>query len=376
MRKQRRGGTPSEQVKTAARGALVAGGLALAVGAGCGGRVDAAPGRAAGERPAVATTVKADTVEVAEAKVPSFLNLTGQLVAHEDSDVAAGAAGKVLSVHVERGSVVKKGDVLVRLDARTAAASVAEARAQLELARSQKALAEADCARNEQLFQGGSSSQAEHDRAQAQCRNTAAQAAAAEARAQLWENNLADASIRAPFDGVVAERVVSVGEYVQPAAKVVTLVAVDPLRLELTVPEASAAGVRKGVPVEFTLTAVPGQVFQSKVEYVSAGLRRGSRDLVVEALVANKERKLLPGQFATVKVQLGEQSLPVVPRAAVRDDGAQKRLFVVRDGQLEERVVQLGELMGQQVGVLAGVRTGERVVTVARDDLRDGLKLQ
>lgn len=366
-------------LKSSARTALVVGGLAL-VGAGCGSRVDAAaPGKAAAGQPASAqqpASVKAETVEVSEAKVPSFLNLTGQLVAYEDSDVAAGATGKVLSVHVERGTVVKKGDVLVKLDARTASASAAEARAQLDVARTQKQLAEADCARNEQLFQGGSVSKAEHDRAQAQCHNAVAQATAAEARAQLLENNLADTSIRAPFDGVVAERVVSVGEYVQPPTKVVTLVAVDPLRLELTVPESSAAGVRRELPVEFSLTAAPGQLFHSKVEFVSAGLRRGSRDLVVEALVPNKDRKLLPGQFATVKLQLGELSLPVVPRAAVRDDGAQKRLFVVRDGQLEERVVQLGEGVGQAVGVLAGVRAGERVVAVARDDLRDGVKLQ
>ncbi|XXF77216.1 efflux RND transporter periplasmic adaptor subunit [Myxococcaceae bacterium GXIMD 01537] len=378
MQTHRQGGTPIQQVvRKQARRALVVGGLALAVGSGCSSRVDAAPGKpAAGQAAPAAAPVKADTVEVAEAKVPSFLNLTGQLLAFEDSDVAAGATGKVLSVHAERGTVVKKGDVLVKLDARTAAASAAEARAQLEVARTQRELAEADCARNEQLFQGGSVSKADHDRAQAQCRNAVAQASASEARAQLWENNLADTSIRAPFDGVVAERVVSVGEYVQPASRVVTLVATDPLRLELTVPEASATGVHQGLPVEFTLTAAPGVVYRSTVQYVGPGLRRGSRDLVVEALVPNKERQLLPGQFATVKLQLGDQALPVVPRAAVREDGAQRRLFVVRDGQLEERVVQLGEAVGQTVSVLAGVRAGERVVSVARDDLRDGLKLQ
>jgi membrane fusion protein (multidrug efflux system) len=365
------------RVWSSARAALVVGGVAL-VASGCGSRVDAAPGRPAGQgQPSAApAAVTAETVPVAEAKVPSFLSITGQLLANEDSDVAAGAMGKVVSVHVERGTVVRKGDVLVKLDARTATASVTEARAQLEVARTQRALAEADCERNQKLFEGGSVSKAEHDRAQAQCRNAVAQAAAAEARAQLLENNLADTSIRAPFDGVVSERAVSVGEYVQPPTRVVTLVAMDPLRLELSVPESSAAAVHKDLPLEFTLTAAPGQVFRSKVEFVGPGLRRGSRDLIVEALVPNKERKLLPGQFATVKVQLGDQTMPVVPRAAVREDGTQKRLFVVSDGRLEERVVQLGEAVGQSVSVLAGVRVGERVVAVARDDLRDGLKLQ
>src|SRR5688572_8776517 len=104
---------------------LVTGGLMLTLGAGCGSRVDAAqskPGAQQSPASALEAAVKADTVEVGEAKVPRFLTLTGSLSAYEDSDVAAGAMGKVMSVHVERGSVVRKGDVLVKLDARAATA--------------------------------------------------------------------------------------------------------------------------------------------------------------------------------------------------------------------------------------------------------------
>lgn len=356
---------------------VVVGGVVLTLGAGCGSRVDAATAKTAGQQASAAEpSVKADTVEVGEAQVPRLLTLTGTLSAHEDSDVAAGATGKVVSVHVERGSVVKKGDVLVKLDSRAASASLEEARAQVALAKSQQDLANAECERNQKLFEGGTVSTAEHDRAQAQCRNAVAQAAAAAARLSLWEINVTDTAIRAPFDGVVGERVVSVGEYVRSDSKVVTLVALEPLRLELTVPESSAGFVQKGQQVEFTLTAMPGVVHRTQVSFVGAGLRRGSRDLVVEALVPNKEHKLLPGQFATAKLALSEQSLPVVPRAAVLEDGGRRKLFVVSEGRLEERLVQVSESSGDSLGVLAGVRVGERVVAVARDDLRDGQKLQ
>lgn len=358
---------------------LVAGGLVLTLGAGCGSRSDAAEakkGAASQQAAAQEAPVKADTVQVGEAKVPRFLTLTGSLSAYEDSDVAAGAAGKVLSVHVERGSVVKKGEVLVRLDARASSASLEEARAQVELAKSQQALANADCERNEKLFGSGTISTADHDRAQAQCRNAAAQLASANARLTMLELNVSDATIRAPFDGVVSERAVSVGEYVRQDSKVVTLVALDPLRLSLTVPESSAAFIRKDQSVEFTLTAAPDVVHKTKVSFVGPGLRSGTRDLVVEALVPNKERSLLPGQFATAKVQLGEQQLPVVPRTAVLEDGARRKLFVVSDGRLEERFVQVSESTEDSLGVMAGVRVGERVVSVAREDLRDGQKLQ
>ena len=359
--------------------ALVAGGLVLTLGAGCGQRVDAAETKNAaaptqGSAPEAA--VKADTVQVGEAKVPRFLTVTGSLTAYEDSDVAAGAMGKVMSVHVERGSVVRKGDVLVKLDSRSASASLEEARAQVTLAQSQKQLADADCERAEKLFKEGTSSVAEHDRAQAQCRNAAAQAASAAARLSMLEINVTDTTIRAPFDGVVSERVVSVGEYVRADSKVVTLVALDPLRLSITVPESSASFIQKDQPVEFTLTAAPNVVHKTKLSFVGAGLRNGTRDLVVEALVPNEKRELMPGQFATARVQLGEQQLPVVPRTAVLGEGARRKVFVVSDGRLEERIVQVSESAGDSLGVMAGVRPGERVVAVARDDLRDGQKLQ
>jgi membrane fusion protein (multidrug efflux system) len=375
MRKLHRQGRTG---KASAYKVLVAGGLVLTLGAGCGSRVDAAQSKAGKQQQASAqeAAVKADTVPVGEAKVPRYLTLTGSLVAHEDSDVAAGATGKVVSVHVERGSVVKKGDVLVKLDSRVASASLEEARAQVALAKSQQQLADADCERSEKLSKEGSVSVAEYQRSQAQCRNAAAQLASVTARLTSLEINVTDATIRAPFDGVVAERVVSVGEYVRADSKVVTLVALDPLRLQLTVPESSAAFVQKDLPVEFTLTAAPNVVHKTKVAFVGAGLRSGSRDLVVEALVANKDRALLPGQFATAKVQLSEQQLPVVPRTAVLEDGARRKLFVVSDGRLEERFVQVSESSGESLGVMAGVRVGERVVAVAREDLRDGQKLQ
>lgn len=358
---------------------LVAGGLVLALGAGCGQRVDAAETKkaaATAQGSAPEAAVKADTVQVGEAKVPRFLTVTGSLTAYEDSDVAAGATGKVMSVHVERGTVVRKGDALVKLDGRAAAAQLDDAKAQVALAQSQKQLADAECERSDKLFKEGTSSIAEHDRAQAQCRNAAAQAASAAARLTMLEINVTDTTIRAPFDGVVSERVVSVGEYVRADSKVVTLVALNPLRLSITVPESSAAFIKKDQAVEFTLTAEPGKTHQTKISFVGAGLRNGTRDLVVEALVPNEKRELMPGQFATARVQLGEQQLPVVPRTAVLGEGSRRKVFVVSDGRLEERIVQVSESAGDSLGVMAGVRPGERVVAVARDDLRDGQKLQ
>lgn len=344
----------------------------LAGTSGCSGRVDASP------TPPVASqekTVQVDSQVVEEAPMARYLELTGTLAAHEDSDVAAGAQGKVVDVLVERGSLVKKGQAMVRLDSAVASAVAAEGQAQVVLAQTQRELAEADCARNKVLYEKGGSSLAEHQRVQAQCRTAVAQAQAAEARARVATLSLSDTSIRAPFDGLVSERVVSVGEYVRPDSKVVTLLAINPLRLELSVPEASASEVKAGQKVRFTVTASPGTQREAQIAYVGPGLRKGSRDLVVEALVPNADRALIPGQFASARLEIGARPLPVVPATALRRSGGQSRLLVVANGQLEERVVQVAGAENGTVGVLSGLKAGERVVTQARDDLRDGQKL-
>jgi membrane fusion protein, multidrug efflux system len=356
--------------------ALGLGGLVVAlVGGACGPREAPAP-QPANTAAAPPSKVQASTVVVNEAVVPRFLMLNGTLNSLESSDVAAGSMGKIISTHVERGSWVKKGDVLARLDARVASANADEARAQLELTRVQKELAEAECERNARLFEGGNVSAADHQRVQAQCRTAAANAATAQARLNLSEANLSDTTIRAPFDGLVAERTVAVGEYVRADSRVITLLSTQSLRLELTVPESSAPVVQRDQEVEFTLTAHPEQVLHAKVTYVGPALRRGTRDLVVEALVPNPGNKLLPGQFATAKLRLGDVSMPVVPRSSIRASNSEARVFVVTDGRLEERMVQLGEGVGTAVGVLSGVSPGERVVATVSAELHDGALLQ
>jgi len=182
------------------------------------------------------SAVAVTTAIVAQKPIARALVLTGTLTPNRRSDVAADAAGKVIAAPIERGSVVPAGAVLVRLDRRGAALTDEEAQAQAASARTQQALADTECARADKLFSAGAITQAEHDRAQTQCDASRSMAAAAGARARLASKNLGDAVVRAPFRGVVADRLVSEGEYVHADTKVATVVELDPLRLELTVP--------------------------------------------------------------------------------------------------------------------------------------------
>lgn len=320
------------------------------------------------EKPGVAVVAR----HVVEAKpLPQSLSVTGNLLPGEDSEVAAGALGKVVSATVERGQRVKKGDLLAQLDARVAEAQAAAAKAQADVAKANLDAATLECARSKTLREGGSVTAAADERVQANCRAAAAQFQAADANARMAMANYADTSIRAPFDGVVGERYVSPGEYVRQDSKVVSLLATSTLRVELSIPESAASQVKVGQPLQFT---TPGQTkhFEAKVAWVSPAVRRASRDLLVEALVQNGDASLSPGQFVTAQLQLAETPVPVVPKEAVKTVGGQPRLFVVHDGQLEERLVRLGSASGDQLSVLSGLQAGEEIAAEARPDLADG----
>ena len=319
-------------------------------------------------------------VEAVAAPTPRYLTLTGTLNGNRSSEVAADWAGKVVETLVERGQHVAKGQALVRLDPRTASLTAQEAGATAAASEASLTLARSDCERADKLFATNAISKAEFDRLTATCNAQAKQAEAAIARARLAGQQLGDATVRAPFAGMIAQRFVDEGEYVGRDTKIVSLVELDILRLELNVPEADARYVQVGQAVRFDVAGFDKQQFAGTIKYVGPSLRAETRDLVVEAVIENRDHVLRPGNFAIAKVTLGEVPTPVVPRAAIRDDGETYRVFVVKDDgkrqQLEERLVQLGpELVGGLVAVAKGVEAGERVVAAVTDDLRDGVQV-
>jgi membrane fusion protein (multidrug efflux system) len=349
--------------------------LALALGAaGCHAQASSPAAAAAGDPAPLA--VKTTTAEAQP--WPRTLALTGTLAANRDSDVAADALGKVIATFVERGTFVKKGAPLVMLDRRGAALGQEQARAQAALAERQLAQADSECARADRLFAGGAIHQAEHDRARTACEAARLQAAAAGAGARLAQKTLGDAVVRAPFAGLVVERHVTEGEFVRPDMRVVTLVEVEPLRLELAVPEAAFAQIADAQEVAFRVAAFPEETFRGRVRHVGGALRRSSRDLVVEAVVANADRRLRPGMFATADLVVGEAARVVVPAEALRpgSETTSDRVFVVKDGRVEERLVVVEARAGDRVALRGGLSPGERVVTPVSDALRDGLPVK
>lgn len=350
---------------------LVALGLSLALGLGAAGCSHESHAGAE-VKPAIAK-VHVETVAVVEQLVPKLLRLTGELSSNERTDLAANAAGRVIKTFVERGDHVTQGALLAQLDARSAVLARAEAEANLSSSAEQLKNAQADCERYTRLLAKGAITQQEFDKQSTSCQTQAAGAEASRVRAAEAVQTLTDSSIRAPFGGVIAERFAHVGDYVHADTRVVTLLVDDPLRLELTVPEANVGAVHPGLAVSFETVALPGRVFTATVKYMGGEIREATRDLVVEAVTDNHDHALLPGMFVTARLPVGEVTLPVVPAKALVHRDESDSVFVVIDGHLVERVVQLGAKVKDDVAVADGVKKGEQVVVSPPAEAADGV---
>lgn len=349
-------------------------GSALAISAMSVGCKSAASDPAAQHREEPPLSVQTEPVTVID--VPVTLRLTGTLRGDRETDLAANVNGRVNATSVERGEQIKPGQVLAKVDTRAAALSAADARAQVESIRAQADQASAECERYEQLKARGAISDLEYQQKITQCRTLPLNVQAASARAALAAQNVGDGVIRAPFSGVVTERYVEVGQYVRQDSRVATIVSLDPLRLQVTVPEAEVANVKSGAQVAFSVASYPGRRFTGELRFISGALRSTTRDLVAEAVVSNPERLLLPGMFADVELVVGNKRLPSVPKRALIEQDDQSRVFVVAGGRLEERVVAVGASVGDRVAITRGVKEGDAVVVSDLAGLGNGRKVR
>lgn len=387
---------------------LVVGLLAIVAAAAtaCSSKTSAEEAHAANvpEPPAIAA------VSVESRGIDRFIKVTGSLTADEQAEVSAETGGRVIATPVERGTRVSEGTVLVRVSPAEASAQLQEAESNAEQiearlgleprdtfdrkvvpdvmnARASLEWAEAEFGRIRSLLDQKVVSQSEFDQRRTQveaarqqylvAQNTAEQSyrslQAARARVSVSRKALSDTTVRAPFSGIVAERLVSVGDYVTRGTRVVTVVRIDPMRVELTVPEQAVSLVHAGQPVRLTVDAYPDDVFDATIRFVSPSLRADQRALTVEAIAPNADGRLKPGLFATASIQQ-PHSAPalLVPVTSVETVSGTSRVYVIKDGKVEERIVTLGERVRDQIELTSGVSAGEIVAAEPNGRLSDG----
>lgn len=320
--------------------------------------------------------VKVETGTVEHQKMPKYLTLTGSVAAERQSDIAANVSGRVTNTYVERGMPVKIGQIIAVVDSRAAGFQAAAANAQSQAAQTQVALAKQDCERADTLFAQGAIAKSEFERLKTQCTAQLYTANAAQANADLANKTASDTVIRAPFDGIIGERFVNVGEYVQPPTRVASIFAINPVRVTLSVPEPAVSLVKEGQELQLSVSSWPNRTFPATVRFVSPTLRTNTRDLLVEANAKNDDGALKPGMFATAKLVVGEEEQPTVPLEAIRADGTVKRLFLARNGQAFEVVVRTGVEKDGRVAVLEPLPAGDKVIVTPPPGLQDGSSIQ
>ena len=368
------------------------------------------------------------TAAAIKRELPRFFEATGSLAGDQQTDVAPQTSGKVVAIGVDIGSYVRRGQMLVRLDDAELKLRVDQAAAQVEQAkaavrqseekiglRSGQAfdpnrvaevaaakvaldLAEKNLRRAEKLIESGDVSRSFYDEQRArrdqlkeqyevqlaQARQNYAavdvsrtNVANAQAALALARKNLSYAIIPAPIDGFVSERIADLGEYVSPQQKVVTIVRTNPLRIRIDIPEQAIPEVKVGQSVSITTSAWPDKNFAGRVARIAPNVSAQSRTLTVEAEIENSGNALKPGQFATVRI-LQERAEPavLVPARSVINEAGVSRVYVIKDGHAEQRLVQTGQTDGDLIEIRSGVAADELVATSNLEQLSDGIAVK
>ena len=319
-------------------------------------------------------SLEVSAVEVTELDAPTYLRLTGTLRGSKEADVAADVNGRVIRVEVDRGDQVKAGQVLARVDVKAARLSLAEAAVNVEASKTQVAIDQRECERYEQLHKGGAVSNQEYEQVTARCKSSPLQLEAARARQSIVAKSVGDGIIRAPFAGVVTERRIEVGEYVQVPTAIVSLSQDNELRLVFSVPERNIPHIRLDAPVTLRVSAYGETPFTGLVSHLS-GTVRATRDMLAEAVVDNADTRLVPGMFADIQVQTGTQRLPVVPAVAVFEQNGKSNVLVKHNERLFQRVIHPLPAIGAVVPVATGVKAGEYVIAPFNSALKNGQKV-
>jgi multidrug efflux pump subunit AcrA (membrane-fusion protein) len=380
------------------------------------------------EGPKPPEEVVVTTAAAIKRDLPRFFEATGSLAGDQQTDVAPQTSGKVVAIGVEIGSPVKRGQMLVRLDdvelklrVDQAATQVEQAKAavrqaeekiglrpgqtfdpnrvaEVAAARVALDLAEKNLRRAEKLIESGDVSRSFYDDARArrdqlkeqyevqlaQARQNYAavdvarsNVANAQSQLALARKNLSYAIIPAPIDGFVAERTADLGEYVSPQQKVATIVRTNPLRIKIDIPEQAISEIKVGQSVSLATSSWPDKNFAGRVARIAPSVSAQSRTLTVEAEIDNSGGALKPGQFATVRI-LQERAEPavLVPTRAIVTEAGVSRLFVVKDGHVEQRLVQVGQADGDLTEVRTGVAADELVATSSLERLTDGVAVK
>jgi len=369
--------------------------------------------KAEAAEPAAARSVKTETAQLRD--VRRQVDVVGTLAAREEVTVSAEVEGRVARLVHDLGDRVNAGDPLVELDPEKLRFKVEEQRAGLDQARArfgaspdgelppiermpEVVSAAAQLADAEQQYERAqtlagrsllpqsqldeaktkvATAKAAHETALAAAKQLRAEIAARASTLGFAERELRDAVIRAPFEGYVAERLVTPGQFLGLKEPIMRIVRLHPLKLTAEVPERFAPWIETGRDLEVRADAFPGQSFPGKIVRISPSVNLRSRAFAVEGEVPNPDGRLKPGTFARVQITTDHIDRALtVPASAIQNRYGTNRVFVVNQGQLVGKEIVMGDHVGERVEILQGLEAGTTIVAADVEQLSEGMKVK
>lgn len=321
---------------------------------------EAAPNAGPGAAKGAPAPAPVEVIEVKPTRLQEDLIAVGSLRSNESVMLRPEVAGRITQIAFRDGQSVRRGQLIVALDATVNQAEVAQARAEFDLAQS-------SLQRTEDLARRNFVSPSAQDQA-------AANVQVSEAKLRLAEARLAKMQIVAPFDGIVGIRNVSVGDYVKDGTDLVNIEDIGKLKADFRLPERYYAQLKVGQKVELAADALPDERFAGVLDAINPRIDASGRSLELRASLANPGARLRPGMFVRVRVILGERDAALlVPEQAIVPAGSDFFVYRVVDGRAQRIQVQTGVRRDAQVEIVSGLAAGDRVVISGQQRLgRDG----
>ena len=317
------------------------------------GAVQAQGGPSGGRQVTVESTV------VEASMLRSTVRAIGTVLADASALLRAEVPGQILALHFEDGQQVIKGMPLFSIEATVLQAEVNEAQANAEQS-------EAAYNRGKELVNDKLISATEFDAARANYNVSVARLLSSQAR-------LSKTIIRAPFDGYAGLRLINIGDFAAIGQELVSVVRLDPLRVEFSVPETLLSQLKPGQKIDVSVGAYPGETFDGVITAIAPQIDVMGHSVAIRARLPNPELKLRPGLFAQVIVTLETKpDALMVPEQAIWQIGQEKTIYLVVDGKAVQKVVTLGQRQLGQVEIISGVTAGDEIVTAGQMKIFDG----
>ena len=335
------------------RRVLVALTLSVVLLSACG-KKDGAGSAAAGGPPGGMPPMPVEAITLKPQPLAQGLQTVGSLRADESVVVRPEIAGRISRIHFTEGGRVSAGQVLFTLDGSLAQASLNEAAANLD--NSRRAATRAGELSKDKLI-----AQSDYDKARASLGVDQARVASA-------RTTLSKMTLRAPFSGQIGLREVSVGEFVTVGQDLVTLVRLDPIEVDFSVPEGALPQLHDGQKISVTVDAFPGETYDGKVVAIDPVIDPDSRSARLRAQIPNPDFRLHPGQFAKLQLDTGTGSADalLVPEQALMQEGETRFVYTVVDGKAKKVVIKTGTRVPGKLQVTEGLKAGDVVITAGQ----------